>query len=194
MAGRNTCCGALVSAESAAPARNGFAKVVTRVGLPEGTRQCEYTNLAECTDECDRGNAGSCKYLAGMYAKGKVVAKDLGKAEQLYAMACSKEDASACTDLATLIFNRGPSGAEEKTKAEGLRRKACDDGEPVACAFVAVDLRQKGNSDWKKIAALACEWGDAESCYRLAQETAEPEKKRLTQRGCALGFKDACGH
>ena len=79
-----------------------------------------------------RPTASDCQKLAGVYAKGEGVPKDLGKAAGFYKKACDANNALGCLDLAAM-HRSGEGASKDVQKAALLLKRGCDLGNADGC-------------------------------------------------------------
>ena len=119
-----------------------------------------------------------------MYAKGRGVKQDHGRAARLAERACALGDAGGCRELGVLCWE-GLGVAKDADKAESLSGRACDAGDDAACKNLVMVLESR------------CGEGLGAACLRLARwlapnpVTAE-RASLLTKRACTLGIAEAC--
>jgi len=73
-----------------------------------------------------------CTNLGITYQNGEGVAKDFGKAAQLFQKACDNREMFGCNNLGNIYYN-GYGVAKDIYKAMELYQKACDGGVKVGC-------------------------------------------------------------
>jgi uncharacterized protein len=151
------------------------------------TYRCDPTDLAECEDQCGRGNGDSCYNAAqllhksGIHAPGTTVPPGqdyesmLAKAAPLYEMACNADVGAACNQLAGL-YSSGQGGMpKDPKKAEEIYMKACGQlMHGLACSNFAgaIAFGKVGKKDPKRVADLygrACDLGNAGGCGSLGR-------------------------
>lgn len=158
-------------------------------GVPRGTHQCEYERVYECRDQCDRGHAGSCKYLASMLHRSDVMEHDSVEALRLYELSCKSGDVDACGELAT--FLEMMDAKQNADRIRQLRGDSCKQGSPVACAWLSFEERDPAAKT--ALIEKACRWGAADACRKLARDETDPTKSaRLERKACRLEGKPDC--
>jgi TPR repeat protein len=173
--------------------------------LPE--RAVFYANI------CDRGIAEGCYMEAFSYLVGNGVAKDVGKAQEVYgraaalrAKACDGGDTNECFNLA-YQYHWGQGVPQDDGKMVALLGKACDGGNLTACVNLGGCYIPGQNcaveKDIQKAANLlerACDGGEALGCFGVGTlykgESGFPvdlEKARgFFSRACSMGAEDVC--
>jgi TPR repeat protein len=205
------------TASTASPCPAGLTIISGKCARPSEQKPhlCEYRNLPDCTNQCARGDAGSCRNLAVMYYQGEGVAQDALRSIRYFEQACTAGEPDACAD-AGRQYKNGVAVAKDPLRAAGLFQKGCDAGDPASCSllgFMYEDGTELKRSPTRAAALLgrACDGGIPLTCATLGgmylgRETAstreaKPERlpldpKRgvvLMQRGCDGGVMEACG-
>jgi len=130
--------------------------------------QCKKDSLEECTAQCDKGHAGSCGTLGGMYASGYKASRDPAKAAPLYKKACDGGDFASCVALGDATFH-GKGVSADPAAGVKLYQQGCDNGVASGCR-----LEGQANLDGKGVSAdparafvrfeKACGGGDGVGC------------------------------
>lgn len=127
---------------------------------PDKPHQCKLGDGADCTKQCDAGNAGSCAALAAMHKSGTGVAKDWAKAASFGQKACDKDVIAGCRIVAAAKL--GGEGIDKDVKgALELLDKACKAGDGAGC----VDLGVAQISAKDKKAAEQAQYSFRRACY-----------------------------
>ncbi len=188
---------AVAEADNACPAGLVFTEGKCTTAGSAPSFLCEPTKKDECSAQCDKGHAGSCAALGGVYLQ----SRDTSKAVPALKKGCDGDEAKACVNLglvtddataATKLFEKGCSagvalGCEklgraylagsggvtaDVTKALTLLRQGCEGGQDTACAGAAELMAsgKGGAQDIKGAAELykrACDGSVAASCAEL---------------------------
>jgi TPR repeat protein len=117
---------------------------------------------------CVSGDVPVCVQLGDMYANGRGVPRDLGRAARAYDRACSGGAVDVCNTLGEIVEQ---TGAIEGgiTKAEQLYVKACEGGSSRGC--LNLGLVAAGRDDLVRAFALyekSCNGGWAPGCHHVA--------------------------
>ncbi len=155
---------------------------------------------------CNNGEFGSCRYVAAFYENDIGVSYSPDKVEYLYSKACDNADAISCHKLGTLYLK---SDDQEKRKAAPkILDTGCRYGSIRACGTLG-NLYKKGEEGLEvnkdkafDLFRQACNGGDSNSCYQLAQcyQNGEGVKKSrnvaatLYVKACETGSSKACEH
>jgi len=86
-------------------------------------------------EECDAGEAASCKSLGDMYRRAWATEQDYTAAEALYVQTCEMGETTGCLELANMLFE-GRGLDQDYPRARGLYEDACDLGNPRGCAVL----------------------------------------------------------
>jgi TPR repeat protein len=146
----------------------GFVFDGIKCALPEQAKsyRCKADDAAECTTQCEAGNAESCHNLAILIDRGKAGGPpDRDKATGLYQKACDGGNVASCMSVAYRLDWKA-----EPERVIGLVQKSCDGDDAIAC-------RVLGNEFLR---------GD-----RLGKDTGRGEQ--LLTRACAMAETFACG-
>jgi TPR repeat protein len=160
---------------------------------------CKPDDVADCKEQCDKGNGQSCDHYGVLAARGKAPGVD---AKALFEKACKGGSASGCGNLG--IRQLAGNRAEGLATLEG----ACRDGDARSCGIVGAEFfpGRPGKKDEKKALALftaGCNGGDMNSCLTLglmysgaAKSVPVDDKKalQLSARACNGGLPVACGN
>jgi hypothetical protein len=117
---------------------------------------------------CLTGDVPVCIQLGDMYANGRGVPRDLGRAARAYDRACSGGAVDVCNTLGEIVEQ---TGAIEGglAKAEQLYLKACEGGSSRGC--LNLGLVAAGRDDNVRAFALyekSCNGGWAAGCHHVA--------------------------
>jgi hypothetical protein len=153
---------------------------------------------------CELESGAGCSNLAGVFARGDGVDKDLARSAALYLKACELGSGSACTD-AGVFHHLGEGVAKDDHRALKLFEKGCDGGDEQGCSNAGILLYQGQGvpQDYQRAAPLfekACERGVVDGCFNLGVAylkgngvTEDRERAAgLFQQACDGGDKDAC--
>jgi hypothetical protein len=130
--------------------------------------------LAGCSEasrmetRCMTGDVAVCIQLGDMYANGRGVPRDLGRAARAYDRACAGGAVDVCNTLGEIVEQ---TGAIEGglPKAEQLYAKACEGGSSRGC--LNLGLVAAGRDDYVRAFALyqkSCDGGWAAGCHHVA--------------------------
>jgi TPR repeat protein len=174
----------------------------------EASHRCNPDDKQECTEQCDLGNAVSCRLLGTFFEFGKGnAAVDKKKAVDLYTKACDGGDPVGCSSAGFLYDVPNPPVPVDIAKAISFDQKACDAGDPRGCSNLGVKYgtgtgvpidRGKAISLYEK----ACGGGFAMGCNNLAvmytngpaayQGPDAPKALDLWKRACEGNVARAC--
>jgi len=138
------------------------------------------TLLAACSQasrldaQCVAGNIPVCTQLGDMYANGRGVPKDLGRAARAYDRACTGGAADVCTMLGEIVEQTDAEGGPPR--AELLFTRACETGSSRGCWRLG--LVAAGREQFEKAVALyqkSCDGGWAPGCHQLAESYEQGE-------------------
>lgn len=110
----------------AAPAKR------THVAAPS----CRPYDAEDCVQHCRSGDAASCARAGLLFADGRGIAPDTGKAWSLLRSACQSGDALGCGTLGRLVLDDDGERRDAERAAE-LARAACDGGDGHGCETLA---------------------------------------------------------
>jgi hypothetical protein len=132
---------------------------------------CDAGNAAQCTEQCGKGNPGSCASIAAMHADGNGAAKDAAKAFTFFKQACDGGEMRGCVGQARALVSGSGTGKDAKA-AQPLFTKACAEGVAAGCGGLGALLAsgEAGAKDEKAAAAVlqkACDGGDDAGCGLL---------------------------
>jgi uncharacterized protein len=132
---------------------------------PAAGFDCDPAKPGECVDQCKLGNFASCTTVGHYLRAGAAgMPKDEARADKLWAVACKKGHAPACTALAGALQSR-----RRWAEALTLGKAGCAGGDPAGCNAVAVQTffgrgtpedRAKAYALWGR----ACSLRDWTSC------------------------------
>jgi hypothetical protein len=103
-----------------------------RVADPRAAVACDGVTVAACAQNCDAGAHQACSDLAGLYAMGRGVPKDVPRAALLYERACEAGLTSACFSAAALYESGDEIPKDLKRTAKAYQR-GCASGDRFAC-------------------------------------------------------------
>ncbi len=141
---------------------------------------CAAVLLASCSQasrldaQCVAGNVTVCTQLGDMYANGRGVTKDLGRAARAYERACNGGAADVCATLGEIVEQTDAEGGPPQ--AEKLFTRACDIGSSRGCWRLG--LVAAGREEKEKAVALyekSCVGGWAPGCHELASSYEQGE-------------------
>jgi uncharacterized protein len=137
--------------------------------------------LAGCSEasrmetKCLTGDVAVCIQLGDMYANGRGVTRDMGRAARAYDRACSGGAVDVCNTLGEIVEQTGAIEGGV-AKAEQLYQKACEGGSSRGC--LNLGLVAAGRDDKVRAFALyqkSCEGGWAAGCHHVAASYQEGE-------------------
>jgi hypothetical protein len=149
------------------PCPNGFVRSEGRCTKADKAREhgylCAPDDLAQCTEQCGKGNAGSC-YNAGMLQLDK---RDTAAAGTSLVKGCELGNARSCGASGNLAM-RG-EGGQSKATAEKFYAKGCDHLDATSCINYghAVERGDFGKKDAPRAVELyrrSCDLGNAAGC------------------------------
>ncbi len=148
--------------------------VAVRVILRAARVACAVALLAACSQasrldaRCVSGDVAVCTELGDMYASGRGVPRDLGRAAGAYQRACDGGVADVCTTLGEVVERMDPAEGG-LPRAEQLFTKACDLGSAHGC--LRLGLLAAAREDKTRALSLyqkSCDGGWAPGCHQLA--------------------------
>jgi TPR repeat protein len=124
---------------------------------------------------CMTGDVAVCIQLGDVYANGRGVARDLGRAARAYDRACAGGAVDVCNTLGEIVEQ---TGAVEGgiARAEQLYAKACEGGSSRGC--LNLGLVAAGREDFVRAFLLyqkSCDGGWAAGCHQVAAAYQEGE-------------------
>ncbi len=157
--------------------------------------QCIRNDLADCSEECERGHAGSCENLANMYQTGEGVQEDQQKATRFFITACLNGQVSACGDAGNAVVE-GIGITASGPKGETLLVKSCDAKDPFGCFQLARYQERRGGVERLEQAArlyqFACDNDLLDGCVNLGVMYAYGKGISQDKKKAAEYFKLAC--
>lgn len=167
--------------------------------------QCDPGNLEECTEQCDKGHAGSCGALGTMYGNGTVkVSRDYAKASAYFTKACGGGDVRSCVNLGEMKAT-GLGGAADPAAAATFFEKGCNEGDAIGCGHLGQAYRAgtgvaRDEARATVLLLKACEGGQPKSCGALAAlyaqgtgVTKDPQQAaKLYRRACDGNDGESC--
>jgi TPR repeat protein len=150
---------------------------------------------------CSGGEVSACTQLGEMYATGTRVARDMGRAAEMYEKACSLGAVEVCNTLGEIYERAGQELEGGMTRAEELFRFACNGGSAPGCLNLG---EVAASRDDKKHAAelfeRSCTGGWTPGCHRLATAFDQGEGVlqdlnraiALYEEACATKYAESC--
>jgi len=166
---------------------------------------CSGKDQAECSAQCDKGNAASCGVLGLLLAPARGgSSEDLSKAVGLFDKGCKGGDVSSCVNFAKHLMD-GAGVAKDESAAAKLLEQACTDGNAVGCGLFGLAARDgrgtsKDTARALEALRLACGGGHGPSCGNAGRLMLADEKPdfataaKLFQRACQGADANACYH
>jgi uncharacterized protein len=154
----------------------GLVAIGGKCGMAQAARPhtCAPSDAADCTAQCNAGDAGSCFNLGVLTATGGGgVARSKKKALGLYQTACDKGNLHGCTKLGYLYYEG--EVADDTPNATALFTRTCNAGDAEGCTLLA---------------EVITSYGAGSKAERLKNG---PMAQRLRQRACDAGYGPACG-
>jgi hypothetical protein len=159
--------------------------------------RCAPGDIADCTTQCDAGNADSCFNLAVAYVQGEGVERDRDAARARFDQACTGGNVEACTQLALRL-----KWTDEAERVSSLLDRSCVDGDALACRTFGQELirgkrlgsdRERG----KRLLARSCELADPHGCpfwaaHLLNVEHDASQAREVVETDCGRGNGQAC--
>jgi hypothetical protein len=170
--------------------------------VPEQTEvahRCEPTDIADCTTQCDKGNADSCFNLAVAFVEGEGVERDRDRARELFDKACTGGHITACTQLALRLDWKA-----DAQRVGELLDKTCEAGDALACRTYGQELirGKRLGADMargERLLERSCELADPHGCpfwaahllnakndAKRAREVVDADCERGNGRACAF--------
>lgn len=177
---------------------------VSRRGYLPDVEDCEADSSPSRQEACAGGDAAACDHLGVLYMQGGEVAKDTGRAVDLFRKGCGGGDANACFHLGVAHLT-GQGATQDPHEAVDAFRKGCDAGMPKACTNLG-NLYATGQGVTKderraiELIRRGCDGGLATACYDLGLmyargqgvEKDEARAVDLIRTGCNGGDATAC--
>jgi TPR repeat protein len=167
---------------------------------------CKPSDLADCNEQCARGDGQSCFNAAKFYRNGDGVPIDVKHHYSLQQRACELGSMRGCAAAGVQHLYGLGEAPRDYDKARALFAKSCDAGEGHGCANLGV-VHRDGRGvpvDVQKARALmqrACDSGYANGCSLLGQlhrgMLGAPDFKQafaLLEKACKAGGPDGCNN
>jgi uncharacterized protein len=150
--------------------------------------------------KCLAGDVQSCTQLGDMYANGRGVTRDLGRAGQSYERACNLGAPDVCNTLGEIVEAGGEIDGGTR-RAEQFFQKACQGGSSSGC--LNQGLVAAGREEFTLAVSLyekSCDGGWAPGCHQLGLSYQEGQGvgKDVTKavslfgQACDSEFVDSC--
>lgn len=160
--------------------------------------RCKPDDPAECTSQCDAGNAESCHNLALLVDRGKAGGPaDRDKSTALYQKACDGGNVSSCTAVSYRLDWKA-----EPERVTSLLQKSCDGDDAVSCrvlgrALTRGDQLSKDSGRGEQLLARACAMAETFACGNLAwflwTERKQPKQAlAVVEDDCTRGNGTSC--
>lgn len=159
--------------------------------------RCAPGDVADCTAQCDAGDADSCFNLAVAYVEGEGVERDRDAAQARFDQACAGGHTAACTQLGLRL-----KWKEDAERVASLLDRSCAEGDALACrTFGQALIRGKQLGDdrerGERLLARACELADPHGCpfwaAHLVNVTGDAARAReVVTADCDRGNGQAC--
>lgn len=159
--------------------------------------RCVPTDIADCTAQCDEGNADSCFNLAVAYVEGEAVDRDRDRARELFDRACTGGNVSACTQLALRL-----DWKTDAVRVGELLGDSCDAGDALACRTYGQELirgKRLGTDTARgeRLLERSCELADPHGCpfwaaHLLNQKNDAKQARVVVEQDCERGNGRAC--
>lgn len=153
---------------------------------------------------CQGGHERACNALGLLYADGRGVPRDDGRAHQSFARACGFGSAKGCFNLG-VTYHYGRGVGADQARAVGLYEKACGQGVAAACYNLGVCRRdgvgmERSPQPATSAFAAACAAEHWQGCVNLAVmyaigdgvPTDRAAARALFERACEVGLSDGC--
>ena len=176
------------------------------VQRPTAAHRCKLGDARDCTEQCARGDAGSCNNLGTMYAVGNGVEPAPERALTFYQKACDADLALACANLGS-AYSYGTGVPKDRGRAAAAYEKACQKGLALGCSNLAWSVAQglgvpKDEARAAKLYGQACDGGNVDGCtglgtmYASGRGVAKDEARaaQLFKRACDGGERQGCGN
>lgn len=158
--------------------------------------RCDAKDQAECTAQCDAGNAESCHNLAILVSKSsEPTARDQSTA--LYQKACEGGNLESCMSVAWRLDWKA-----EPERVIGLLQKSCDGDNAMACRVLGDEFLRgtrlgKDTGRGEQLLGRACQMAETFACGRLAWFlwTGRKQPKQaleVVENSCTLGNGESC--
>ncbi|MFV8751246.1 tetratricopeptide repeat protein [Nannocystaceae bacterium ST9] len=168
--------------------------VVARAETP---RRCEPADLADCTEQCEAGNADSCFNLAVAHVEGRGVERDRDRARELFDRSCTGGNSSACTQLALRL-----DWKTDAARVGELLGQTCEAGDALACRTYGQELirgnRLGADMDrGERLLERSCELADPHGCpfwaaHLLNTKNDAAKAREVVQDDCERGNGRSC--
>jgi TPR repeat protein len=160
--------------------------------------RCAPADSAECTTQCEAGNAESCHNLAILVDRGKAGGPaDRDKSTALYQKACEGGNSASCMSVAYRL-----DWKVEPERVIGLLQKSCDGDDAMACRvlgdeFLRGERLGKDTGRGEQLLVRACSMAETFACGRLAWFlwTGRNQAKQaleVVEADCTRGNGESC--
>lgn len=189
---------------------SGFVSVGNKCAREDQAKayRCKADDAAECTVQCEAGNAESCHNLAILVDRGKADGPaDRTRATALFQKACDGGNLQSCTALSWRLDWKA-----EPERVTSLLQKSCDGDDALSCrvlgdALVRGDQLSKDTGRGEQLLARACAMAESYACGDLAWflwterkqakqalEVVEGDCERGNGRSCSIvgGWLSTC--
>jgi uncharacterized protein len=141
---------------------------------------------------CFAGSVPVCIQLGDMYATGKGVPRDMGRAARAYDRACEGGAVDVCNTLGEIVQQTGAVEGGQ-TRAEQLFLKACEGGSSPGClnlghVAAARDEKERAFALYQK----SCDGGWAPGCHQVAASYEEGEGVTQDMAKAVTFYTQAC--
>jgi TPR repeat protein len=160
--------------------------------------RCQPEDAAECSTQCEAGNAESCHNLAMLVDRGKADGPaDRDRATALFQKACDGGNLSSCSALSYRLDWKA-----EPERVTSLLQKSCDGDDALSCrvlgkALVRGDQLGKDTSRGEQLLARGCALAEMYACGDLAwflwtERKQAKQALEVVEGACALGNGTSC--
>jgi hypothetical protein len=154
----------------------------------------QRTRLTRYHSDCGQGVARGCAALGQVHLEGAWVAKDEGRAREMYARACALGE--RCAMYGVLLY-QGVGGAEDPDQAFALWSRDCAAHDPEGCAHHGIALQrgigtQTDLPGARRSFGEACDAGQVAACTNLGFMLQGAEGGPLDMPGARAAYDKAC--
>jgi TPR repeat protein len=181
---------------------SGFVSVDNKCARADQAKayRCQPGDEAECTTQCEAGNADSCHNLAVLVERGKPgdqAARE--QASKLYQKACDGGNLSSCTALSYRLDWKA-----EPDRVTSLLQKSCDGDNAISCRVLGNELIRgdrlgKDTGRGEQLLARACAMAEMFACGDLAwflwtERKQAKQALQVVAGSCERGNGASCSH
>jgi TPR repeat protein len=180
--------------------RSGFAEACSDQGLRLALSGGDGA-AAPLSRACDLGSGSGCEHLGLLYATGKGVARDDGRATKEYVRSCELGDARGCYN-AGLMSDDGRGTPRDHSRAAAYYEEACALGSSTACTNlgflyengrgVAKDLKLSTALYQRGCDGTRCQPSNLTGCVNVGRAYRDGLGVAVDEPRAAALFREAC--